>query len=235
MSAIHGHPNPSQTHHFLRPISLFIASALLALVVQPAAYGDEHDIIRVEEDWELAVAAPDAEADVPQVVCVFGPADPDTDTHAVFELNHSSLPSFSDGGLQLQCWYYDRVLAYRNSDHNGEMEASVDYVTYTTVTELHDDHMHLEIVNGNSITWGEFGGGHNLRILLYTWRNNLNNYNADHSIEHSRVAFGANRVNRFVRREVRFYTATGLHHKIEEDTYVHQLMVDNPDEGPDTE
>ncbi len=224
--------NPCARDVVVRALCLFLSSACLALVGPTSACGDEPVIMRVEEDWELAIAAPDPAADSPQVICVFGPADPDTDTHAVFELNHASLPQFADGGMQLQCWYYNYLLGYKNHTHFGEMEVSVDYITFTTVTELHEDQLHLKIVNGNSITWGPFGGGSTLRILLSTWRNNLNNYNADHSVEHSRVSFGANRVNRFVRREVRYYTADGLHHTDEEDAYVHQLVVDDPNEGP---
>ncbi|MCA9026103.1 MAG: hypothetical protein KDA86_12920 [Planctomycetaceae bacterium] len=222
-------------------LALIRATSCLGLIVaitiaSPStcsAQEDPPDIVRIEEDWELAIAAPDPVADVPQVVCVFGPSDPNGSLYAVFELNHASLPDFAAGGMQLQCWYDSYVLGYDNHTHHGEFEASVDYVTFTTVTRMHDDHMHLQIINGNSITWGEFGGESNLNLRINTWRNNFNDYDPEFSIANSRVTFGANRVNRFVRREVRYYSADGLYQTDEEDKYVHQLVVDDPSEGPE--
>ena len=60
------------------------------------------DIIRVEEDWYIKVGDPDPAIDAPQIVTVFGPVDPITGTHAIFELNHGTQPDYAQGGMQLR-------------------------------------------------------------------------------------------------------------------------------------
>ncbi|MGD9853386.1 MAG: hypothetical protein AB7U20_00385 [Planctomycetaceae bacterium] len=223
--------NPHLSRHkrlsSIPAIALF-AAAGLCLTPAGAVQADGPNIIRVEEDWELAIATPDPEANAPQVVCVFGPEDPDHNTHAVFELNHGTMPDFAAGGMQLQCWWQNYLLSYRNHPNFSQFEAAIDTVTFTTVTELAGGKLNLEIINGNSITWGAFGGEGYLKISLNTWRQNLNHYDANKSVEHTRVSFGANRVNRLVRREVRYYSANGLESTDSEDKYVHQLLIDQP-------
>lgn len=211
----------------------FCSPACLLAISLNAAHADWDGvrIIRVEEDWTLHVATPDPVANAPQVVCVFGPADPDTDTHAVFEINHASMPTFRPGGMQLQCWWRDSLLGYGNHPNNREFDAAVDYITFTTVTELKEDRLYLEIIDGHSSNWGNFGGQGYLRLSLYTFRESLNNYNANHSIQHSRVAFGKHRMNHFARTEVRYYTPDGLWQTDEEDAVIFTQDIGVGDEN----
>ena len=62
-------------------------------------------INKVEEDWLVDVAVTDERSTAPEIVTVFGPADPYLGLHAVYELNHSTYPEFIKGGMQLQCWW----------------------------------------------------------------------------------------------------------------------------------
>ncbi len=202
-------------------VAMSFGSSSSAMAQDPAP-----DIIRVEEDWELAIATPDPEANAPQVVFVFGPDDPEAGTYAVFEMNHGTMPDFAAGGMQLQCWWDNYLLGYRNHPNFSQFAASIDTVTFTAVTEVASDKLNLEIINGNSLTWGSFGGQGYLKLSLNTWRNDLNSYKADYSVKHTRVSYGATRVNRLVRREVRYYSAEGLVSTDTEDRYVHQLVID---------
>lgn len=201
---------------------LAAAALILSTAAGLRASDDAALVIKVEEDWELDVAAPDPEANVPQIVCVFGPEDPNTGRHAVFEINHSTAPSFSAGGMQLQAWNGETRLWYRNHPNEREFDAAVDQVRFTAVTELIGDRLYLDIDYGFSANWGHFGYHGYLRGYLPTNRNHLNDYNADHSIAHSRIAYGKHRVNRFVRTEVRYYTAAGLHKTDSQDVVVFQ-------------
>jgi len=189
------------------------------------------NIVKIEEDWLLDIAEPDPNADCPQVVAVFGPSEPNTGTHANFELNHGTQPDFAEGGMQLQAWYGEYLIGYHSQFAPAEFNQAIERVTFTTQMRVRDNMLKLAILNGHSLTWGDFGGSSNLRIDMGTWRDNLNDWNAQHSIDNSRVSYGANRVNKFVRTEIRYYTRddSGYHlvYTDETDTYIHKLAEDS--------
>ncbi len=186
------------------------------------------NIVRIEEDWVLDVADPDPTADCPQVVCVFGPGDPSNGTHAIFELNHGTLPDFSEGGMQLQVWFGDYLIGYRRQHAPAELHIAVERLTYTTVTEVVNHKVKLYVADGHSVTWGDFGDSSTttLKVELDTWRSHLNDWDSEGPIRHSRVSYGANRVNKFLRKQVRYYTSAGLHHTDTTERYVHRLAED---------
>lgn len=195
---------------------------------------DGVDIIRVEEDWVLDIADPDPAADCPQIITVFGPSDPQSGTHALFELNHGTLPDFSEGGMQLQVWWADDLVGYKRQHAPTELYVALERLTYTTVSEVSGGKLNLFVQNGQSETWGSFGstGTLSLKVSLDTARRNLNTFDTENAIRHSRVSYGANRVNKFARTEVRYYTADGLYltdsterviHRLAEDEYVADL------------
>jgi hypothetical protein len=190
------------------------------------------NIVKIEEDWLLDIANPDPDADCPQVVTVFGPSDPDSGTHANFELNHGTQPEFAEGGMQLQAWYGEYLIGYHSQFAPAEFNQAIERLTFTTQIRVRDNMLKLAILNGQSLTWGPFGGSSNLRIDMSTWRNDLNDWNSQYSIANSRVSYGANRVNKFLRTEIRYYTRDNsgqyqLVYTDETDTYIHRLDEDN--------
>ncbi len=211
---------------FSIPIVLGVLQAnLFAEQTFEELIADAPPIHRVEEDWEFVVANPDPTLDIPQVVTVFGPTNASFDTHTVFELNHGTLPSFGEGGMQLQVWFSDYLLGYYRHQAPTEFSTINEKVTYTTATSINGRYLHMEVINGNSITFGTFGTDNSLRARLYTNRDDLNPYHPNNSVKHSRVTFGANRVSYFRRNEIRFYDADGnLYAKSEEDVYIHLLQ-----------
>lgn len=186
-------------------------------------------ILRVEEDWEVVVADPEPENDLPQIVTVFGPTDAAFGTHTVFELNHGTLPDYTQGGMQLQVWWSNALVGYKAQFAPVELHVVGEVITYTTVTRLNrsENILTMEVVNGHSVTHGNFGSGDGLlRLRMYTFRDHLNPYNPNNSIAYSRVTYGANKVNRFVRKAIRFYDEDGLYCEDNTRTYVHRLATD---------
>lgn len=183
-------------------------------------------IVRVEEDWEVLVADPDPNVDVPQIVTVFGPTNSNFGTHVVFELNHGTLPSYAAGGMQLQVWWGSLLMGYQSQRAPTELNLANELIRFTTVTRLKDDTLKMSIINGTSQTWGNFGGTSSLAVSLSTNRDDLNPYDPDNSLQQSRVTFGANRVSHFCRNSIRFYSADGLF--LQDDTvqYVHRLAYE---------
>lgn len=181
-------------------------------------------IYKVEEDWELKVVNPDPTLDIPQIVTVFGPTNAFFDTHTVFELNHGTLPTFGQGGMQLQVWYGDWLVGYLHQQQPTELNTNNEVITYTTVTRIDDDILTMEVINGDSTTYGNFGAPGHLRARLYTYRTDLNPYQPNNSTRHSRVTYGANRVSYFKRKAIRVYVQNGdLYAQDDSDHFVHQL------------
>jgi len=224
----------SQAFCYRTHVCLLTAISSLALWSRLAAATDPGnplsgvDIIQIEQDWMLDIADPDPVADCPQIVTVFGAADPRYYTHAVFELNHGTQPEYAQGGMQLQVWRGDVLRGYQWQRAPAELNAAIERLTYTTVMELGDGRQKLYVKDGHSITWGDFGdtGAESLRIELTSGRQNYNDWDRSSSIQHSRVAYGANRVNKYVRTAIRYYTAEGLHYTDTSDDYVHRLAED---------
>ena len=189
-------------------------------------------IVRVEEDWLIDIAVTDNNNSAPEVCTVFGPGDPYTGLHSVFEMNHCTYPDFARGGMQLQSWWGNWFLSAKRHYNQSELHTTVERIQYTCVTRINDNRLTMEITNGDSVTYGSFGGEGWLRVRLWTHRDRLNGYNPDNSIQHSRVTFGANRVNRFLRTEIRYYTDDGDVIVDEADTYVHQLASANESAAP---
>ena len=182
-------------------------------------------IVRVEEDWEIKIGTPDPAADLPQIVTVFGPTNALFGTHAVFEINHCTLPSFRQGGMQIQLWWGEFLVGTSSQHAPTELNTPGETIRFTTVTRIQNHRLLLYVKDGRSDTWEEFGGSGSLYLDVLTARDDLNPYDPENSIRHSRVTFGANRVNQFCRTAIRFYSSEGLfldHREVED---VHRLAV----------
>lgn len=218
-------------------LPLWLTALILLASVPGALRADDpfpgETIMRVEEDWVIDIGLADGVNTAPEIVTVFGPQDPNYGTHAVFEMNHATYPSFDRGGMQIQAWHANWLLGSKRHTNVSELQTVVERIKYTCVTRLNnaDDWVRLEIINGDSITFGTFGGDGSLKLWVWTEKNSLNDYDADSSLTHSRVTFGANRVNQFFRDEIRYYTADGDVITDSEDKYVHKLV--EADVGPD--
>lgn len=181
-------------------------------------------IHRVEEDWELKVSSPDPQYHIPQIVTVFGPTNAHFDTHAVFELNHGTMPSFAQGGMQLQVWYGSWLTGYQSRLSPTQLATPNEIIKYTTSTAISGEYLVLRVHQGQSATFGNFGGEGTLRIRMFTLRRDLNPYEPGNSLRHSRVTFGANRVSYFRRNAIRVYDDQGnLFAQDNTPRYVHQL------------
>jgi hypothetical protein len=207
----------------LAMLALAVPSPLPAEETEGGSLEEAPPIIKVEEDWEVVIGEPDTNLDLPQIVTVFGPTDASFGTHTVFELNHCTLPDFTRGGMQIQVWWGEELIGYKQQHSPVQLEIPGETIRYTTVTTLGGNVIRMRIENGTSETWGDFGGGNLMLVELATTRNDLNPYDPNNSVKHSRVTFGSNRVNWFVRRSIRFYSSDGLY--LEDDTpaYVHKL------------
>jgi hypothetical protein len=217
---------PSFTRRIVRRCVVPLAGCIFALgfLLGTAIADPPAQITRVEEDWELIVGTPDPNTDGPQLTCSIAPVAGDDALYASFELNHRSLPSFTRGGMQLQVWSNEYNLANNPFPHDDMLDNFGEAVTWTMVMKLSGENVTFEVRNGNSTTWGSFGGQGYLRSTHATDAENLNAYSPDDSVVNSGVSFASNRVQLLTLKRVRYFTSTGDVWVDENPRSVHQLQ-----------
>jgi hypothetical protein len=183
--------------------------AALAIVAWAAGSSYAIDIVTIEEHWELSVGEPDAASSSPQVCMVMSPTGNLDGLYFVFTLNHHSLPGWIPGGLQVQLWNGEEVV----DAHVGPQETTLNHADETLrwvqSTRLVDGQLVFEILNGESESWGEFGGLGYLKITTDTDMVNLNGYRPAISLEQSGVSFAGNRVRSLVLQQLRWIDTNG--------------------------
>ena len=154
----------------------------------------EDDIVCVEEMWEIVVAEPDEIAMAPQVSSAYSPIQDDDVFYAMFSMNHHHInEEFRFGGLQLQLWHGDDLLAERTSDKRASLTTPGEKISWTQKISVDDNgKIVFRIVDGKSATWGDFGD--QLWINVQTSLTSLNSYKPSNSLKSSGTFFGANRV-----------------------------------------
>jgi hypothetical protein len=174
------------------------------------------DVYRIEEDWQLVIGTPDVDLVVPQVTCTISPVDMNT-AYCAFDVNFHSQPGWSPGGLQVHTWDPSDPIEYSNSTHTGELNNPNETVTWTQTMTLdpNQNTIRFQVINGNSTTWGSFGGnpadgfsGH-LVLSINSSLSNLNGYDPNVSLDNSGVSFGGNVVVSQTLMAVRYFDING--------------------------
>jgi len=202
-------------------LGLVGAAIGLALCI-PASADDGPRVVRVEESWELQLAEPNANDTAPQITCAFTPFCNLEKLHATFEINHLATPEFAPGGLHLHAWNGSQRLGVAHSG-TGSLRTTGEVVRWKQVMTLADDQLILEVIDGSSTTWGNFGGESSLRIAVPTSLNNLNSYSPEVSVRQSGIGFAANRVNHLKMTHCKALTHDGLVIEDSTDRLVHAL------------
>jgi hypothetical protein len=199
-----------------RSVSLFsvltIALTLPAFLSVAAATTNDGPVTRIDEDWELVITEPDPEVAAPQVETVMSPFQSLDGFYIAFLLNHRSNPSLAVGGMEVQFWTGDHQLGSRRQD-SDVIHHSNETISWTQrlMIKGSNDHRYLcfRIVDGQSESWGSFGGSEPLHINMDTTRTDLADYRSSFSVSNSGVLFSSNRVARLVLKAVRGYSSDG--------------------------
>lgn len=222
-----GHEQTRETDYKAIRLALIVA-ALAVITAAASAMGQEPGpaIVRVEEDWVVEIGTPDPEGNAPQIINAMSSTDQLADVHAVFELNHSTLPEYSAGGYQIQCWSGDELLDYRYKPRYQVCATEGENIRYTMSMRIVDGRVEFEAKNGNSTTWGEFGRVGYLRASANTTQASFSRYSPEVSVQNSYVGFAAHRVKKFSLKEVRYYSSGGLVSKDTSERVVHVHVPD---------
>ena len=212
-SSIHGqHSLENRIQRFYFLFLLIVPFISITLLPTDAVEGQNpQPIVRIEEDWVLQISNPDAGNDAPQITNVISPTPLLGDLHAILELNHSTLPDFQSGGLQLQLWKDEDQLNWKTHGSSLKLQTINEIITYTMVMEVANGNVTFSIVNGNSTTWGQFGQPQNLLATSASGTvQNLDGYDPQTSVTESEIGYAANRVTKFALSTIRYYDANGL-------------------------
>jgi hypothetical protein len=200
-------------HHYRRShwrSGLILGAALFAWGTGTAYLSAEPatgKVMRVEEDWALVVAAPDVGNNSPQVTCTIAPLDM-ASGYAAFDINYRTQPNYSPGGLQLHVWNPVEPIVTSDFPAVAMLATPSETITWTQTMQLQEGKLTFQVVNGQSQTWGTFGGD-DQAITVNTHLDNLNAYDPNVSLSNSGVSFGSNRVTSLVLKAVRWYDASG--------------------------
>ena len=113
--------------------------------------------------------------------------------HFLLTLNHATVPDYAPGGVQVQLWDGEE-LVNSQSVHDGEaLDQSEEVVRWVQRMTLGDGHLSFQVRDGESQTWGEFGGD-DLKVSTSTSLTALNSYRPSVSLSESQVGYAENRV-----------------------------------------
>ncbi|GAB5403415.1 MAG: hypothetical protein Aurels2KO_16460 [Aureliella sp.] len=118
---------------------------------------EQSSVVRIEEDWELVVNYSDPSENLPSVQTTILPGGRDTTTRLELLLNHATHPNFSPGGYQLRVVAGEKNVGYKRA-HKGRRLVEGEVIRWTQVVQKSDDGIYFGILNGQSETWGRFGG-----------------------------------------------------------------------------
>ncbi|MHB1038362.1 MAG: hypothetical protein ACYC0Y_27370 [Pirellulales bacterium] len=193
----------------LRMLAALAGAALVALVAN-ASCAQATDVTRVEEDWQLVVREPDTGTNAPQVTTAMSPTGNLGSLHMAFELNHQTWPSYVSGGLHLVLWDGETPLGVQSSPRTAMLATAAETVRWTQSMRLEGSNLVFEVLNGNSATWGDFGGTGYLKSQAATSLANLNGYDPAVSVDKTKIGFATNRIESLTLMSVRKYGANGV-------------------------
>jgi hypothetical protein len=195
---------------YLRPRLVTMLAGILTLIaIAPATAQDQQGthVWRVEEEWELVVADPDSSTVGPQVTCTISPRGDLNGQYATFDLNHRSAPTFMAGGVHLHLWHGESRTATVSRGSTAVLATPNETIRWKTVMTLQDGVLTVDIDEGSSATWGEFGNS--VLCSVNTSLPNLDLYSADVSVANSGVGFASNRVQSLKLKRVTGHLSSG--------------------------
>ena len=201
--------------------------ALLALVASPCRAETPTNVTRVEEDWVLVVGEPSVDDTSPQIMSFISPTGQIDAECAVLELNHSTQPEYTDGGVQFQRWFGDFERIWRTPHTQNRLAIPGETIKYTMTMKIEGGLLKFGVRNGTSQTWGTFGGtSEQWNSSVASQYADLDAYSPAVSTKYSRVGYAANRVRKYSLKEVRYYRGNDLIQKDVGERVVHETPAE---------
>jgi hypothetical protein len=172
---------------------------------------------QVEEDWQVVVSNPDPVAVGPQITVCASPNSDPASAFVTFYVNYQDYPAWSPGGLQLKAYgaapnaSTSPPVLDSASQGSGVCETEGETITWTQRMSLSGGNLSVNVVNGQSTTWGKFGQSEGtLGVSMASTVSDLSGYKPDYSVSKSGVSWQSNRVVSMTLLQVRYYSGGKL-------------------------
>jgi type V secretory pathway adhesin AidA len=176
------------------------------------ARADSPRVVSVEEHWELRLSEPDPDRSAPQITMVMSPTGNVDSLHFLFTLNHNTVPDYAPGGVQVQVWDGAQFVQSQSAHNGTALWRSEEVVTWTQKISLQDGHAAFQVCDGDSQTWGKFGGDE-LSLSATSSLTGLNSYRPSVSLSESQVGYAQNRVGSLTLTKLIWVTDDGQTHE----------------------
>jgi hypothetical protein len=167
---------------------------------------------QIEEDWQVVVANPDPSSSGPQITTCMSPNTDPAASFATFYVNYQDYPSWQPGGMQVKAYgpttdpAAGPPVVDSNSSGTGVCETQGETINWTQRITLSGGSVDFKVVNGQSVTWGQFGQGQGLSGVSFSCSlSDLGGYKPDYSVSKSGVSWQSNRVTSMTLLQVRYY------------------------------
>lgn len=199
------------------PISRIFAFFCTAVMLVTAGAASAQDIVRVEEDWELVLGAPDGNSCGPQITTTMSPTSNLDGTFFTMEINHKSAPYWSPGGISIHHWCCDWRMGSFDRNDRSVMTTTNETVTWTQALYVDspgdddedDGGLTFKIFGGVSTTWGPFGYSNYVKLSQSWTPNHINGYTPAVSVGSSGVPYAGNRVQSLKIKCIRLFLSDG--------------------------
>lgn len=195
----------------LRAMRLVLLTGGMIIVVTPLQ-AQSSRVISIEEHWQLQLGEPDAERSAPQLTMFMSPTTDLGGPHFLFTLNHVSEPDYQPGGMQVQLWDGEELVANKVGSQSAPLQHSTESVSWVQRLSLKDGRLRFRVLDGQSATWSAFGG-RELSLSVASDLTSLNGYRPSVSISESQVGYAENRVNSLTITKLVWVTDDGQVHE----------------------
>ena len=187
--------------------AVICAGLFIAPPTSGLAYIDD-PILRVEEDWEVVLNEPGSAVNAPQFHTLMSPLGNIDSVYAQVTWNYREIPDAAAGGAQIQAWNGEHVFQMKDRVSN-QLSTVAETISWTQRLETNGSLLRFRVVNGQSVTWGAFGGSE-WNVEGTANLADLNGYSTDVSATNAGITYGSNRIDSLIIKEVRYYGASGL-------------------------
>jgi hypothetical protein len=191
------------------PVVTAVVCAGLFIAPPSSGLGQTDDpVLRVEEDWQVVLNEPDGAVNAPQFHTLMSPLSDTSSVYAQVTWNYREIPDAAAGGAQIQAWNGEHAVQMKDRVSN-QLSTIAETISWTQRLETNGSLLRFRVVNGQSTTWGSFGGSEwnvegNANLA------NLNGYSTEVSVDKTAITYGSNRIDSLIITEVRYYGASGL-------------------------
>jgi hypothetical protein len=122
------------------------------------------------------------------------------------------VPDYEPGGMQVQLWDGESLLDTVSAG-SGTLSSNEEVVRWVQKLNIEDGNMKFQVTDGESETWGAFGGDE-LTISQPSSFTHLNQYRPAVSLTESQVNYAENRVTSLTLTKLVWVTADGDRHEL---------------------